>query len=120
MSFTNGSLVVQGIQVDLPAIGSIKFGPYSIPFSDQFQSTSYAAGESATISIAAGYNGILIIPNNSQQEEMTVQFDIGATAANYISPEFPSLITFTSVHYPTEFTIHVSNVGGEQVQVVLF
>lgn len=121
MSFINGSLTAQGIQANLPAIGSIKWGPFSIPFSAQTESTSYGPNASATVAIAAGYKGLMVVPNNSASAMMTVEFDLGSTThSNFISPEWTTIITFDPNNYPSEYTITISNHGSEQCQVILF
>ena len=121
MSFTNGSLIVQGIQINLPSLGTIKQGPFSIPFSGQYESVSYPADTTASdITIAAGYKGIMIIPNNSAASAMTLKFSLNGATVEYISPEFVSLITFDPDNYSTEYSLTVSNTDGAQCQVVLF
>lgn len=121
MSFINGSLTVQGIQINLPALGSIKFGPFAIPFSDQYQSQAYQSADSGTYGILPGYNGVLVIPNNLTQDMMTLQFALGdPSPLPFISPEYASLIVFDPNNYPDQYAYEVSGIGGEMLNVILF
>lgn len=119
MSFVNGSLVVQGIQVNIATIGSVKQGPFSIPFSTQYSSTVYVSGDTAIVSIPAGFNGVLVAPNNADM--MGLNFELGnRTPIPAISPEYVTVITFDPNEYPDVYNIAVSSNGGELVNVVLF
>jgi len=101
---SNGILNIWGTQYGIPP-GNWK-DQLSVPYSDIIQVTYIATNTGpAAIDIPVGCQGVIIIPT-ADGETPSVKFNVTANPLWWISPTYPTVITFDPNHLPDycEFT----------------